>query len=64
MLSGCVVYMGKVQYFTALGGFRVLKKTLESPYTTKVNYRDRTTRGTTRAEDNPSMPQRIITVQL
>ena len=26
----------------------MLKKTLESPYTTKVNYRDRTTRGTTR----------------
>ena len=36
-----------VESNTALGGFRVLKKTLESPYTTKVNYRDRTTRGTT-----------------
>ena len=30
-----------------LGGFRLLKKTLEAPYTTKVNYRDPTSRGTT-----------------
>ena len=28
-------------------GFRALKKTLEAPYTTKVNNRDRTSRGTT-----------------
>ena len=35
----------RVQY--GPGCFRVLKKTLESPYTTKVNYRIRTTRGTT-----------------
>ena len=28
-------------------GFRALKKTLEAPYTTKVNNRERTTRGTT-----------------
>ena len=33
---------------TGLGGFRVLKKTLEAPYTTKLNYRDWTRRGTTR----------------
>ena len=32
---------------TRLGGFRALKKTTEAPYTTKVNYRGRTTRGTT-----------------
>lgn len=38
-----------VESSTALGGFRVLKKTSEAPYTTKVNYRDRTSRGTTRA---------------
>ena len=36
-----------VESSTALGGFRVLKKTLEAPYTTKVNYRDPTSRGTT-----------------
>ena len=36
-----------VESSTALGGFRVLKKTSEAPYTTKVNYRVRTTRGTT-----------------
>ena len=29
-------------------GFRALKKTLEALYTTKVNNRDRTSRGTTR----------------
>ena len=34
-----------------LVGFRVLKKTLESPYTTKLNYRGRTTRGTTQIYD-------------
>ena len=28
-------------------GFRALKKALEAPYTTKVNNRDRTSRGTT-----------------
>ena len=28
-------------------GFRALKKALEAPYTTKVNNRERTTRGTT-----------------
>ena len=35
---------------TCLGGFRALKKTTEAPYsyTTKVNYRDHTSRGTTR----------------
>ena len=32
----------------ALGGFKVLKKTSEAPYTTKKrNYRDHTSRGTT-----------------
>ena len=36
-----------VESSTALGGFRVLKKTQEAPYTTKLNYRIRTTRGTT-----------------
>ena len=30
-----------------MGGFRALKKTLEALYTTKVNNRDRTSRGTT-----------------
>ena len=29
------------------GGFRALKKTTEAPYTTKVNYREHTSRGTT-----------------
>ena len=32
-------------------GFRALKKTLEAPYTTKVNNRVRTSRGTTRSRD-------------
>ena len=32
---------------TRLGGFRALKKTTEAPYTTKVNYREHTSRGTT-----------------
>ena len=32
---------------TRLGGFRALKKTTEAPYTTKVNYRMCTSRGTT-----------------
>ena len=36
-----------VESSTSLGGFRVLKKTLEAPYTTKVNYRELTSRGTT-----------------
>ena len=36
-----------VESSTALGGFRVLKKTSEAPYTTKVNYRELTSRGTT-----------------
>ena len=47
VLSGCVVYMG-VESSTRLGGFRALKKTPEAPYTTKVNYRKPTSRGTTR----------------
>jgi hypothetical protein len=33
---------------TRLGGFRALKKTQEAPYTTKVNYREAASRGTTR----------------
>ena len=37
-----------VESSTRLGGFRALKKTTEAPYTTKVNYRDHTSRGTTR----------------
>ena len=36
-----------VESSKALGGFRVLKKTSEAPYTTKLNYRIRTTRGRT-----------------
>ena len=32
---------------TRLGGFRALRKTTEAPYTTKVNYREPTSRGTT-----------------
>ena len=40
-----------VESSTALGGFRVLKKTSEAPYTTKVNYRVRTSRGTTQEEN-------------
>ena len=47
VLSGCVVYMG-VESSTRLGGFRALKKTPEASYTTKVNYRKPTSRGTTR----------------
>ena len=42
------VWSISVESSTALGGFRVLKKTSEAPYTTKVNYRDHTSRGTTR----------------
>ena len=38
---------GGVESITSLGGFRALKKTPEAPYTTKVNYRDHTSRGTT-----------------
>ena len=44
-----------VESSTALGGFRVLKKTSEAPYTTKVNYREHTSRGPT-----PPGPQRHI----
>ena len=50
VLYGCVVQMGGVQYaapHAPLGGFRALKKTPEAPYTTKVNYRKCTSRGTT-----------------
>ena len=36
-----------VESSTRLGGFKALKKTTEAPYTTKVNYRDPTSRGTT-----------------
>jgi hypothetical protein len=39
-----------VESSTGLGGFRALKKTPEAPYTTKVNYRDHTSRGTTQDE--------------
>ena len=39
VLSGGVVYMGTLESSTALGGFRVLKRTPEAPYTTKVNSR-------------------------
>ena len=46
MLSGAV-WSRWVESSTALGGFRVLKKTLEAPYATKVNCRDWTSRGTT-----------------
>jgi hypothetical protein len=35
-----------VESSTRLGGFRALKKTTEAPYTTKVNYREHTSRGT------------------
>ena len=42
-----------VESSTALGGFRVLKKTSEAPYTTKLNYRDRTSRGSTRGSPPP-----------
>jgi hypothetical protein len=37
-----------VESSTRLGGFRALKKTTEAPYTTKVNNREHTSRGTTR----------------
>ena len=37
-----------VESSTRLGGFRSLKKTPEASYTTKVNYRKPTSRGTTR----------------
>ena len=44
----CVaVWTRWVESSTRLDGFRALKKTLEAPYTTKVNYRGRTSRGTT-----------------
>ena len=46
----CVaVWYRWVESSTRLGGFRALKKTPEAPYTTKVNYRGPTSRGTTSA---------------
>ena len=39
-----------VESSTRLGGFTALKKTPEAPYTTKVNYREHTSRGTTRTQ--------------
>ena len=36
-----------VESSTRLGGFKALKKTTEAPYTTKVNYRELASRGTT-----------------
>ena len=53
-----------VESSTALGGFRVLKKTSEAPYTTKVNYRGRTSRGTTQRHhlcQDPSPPHSTCT---
>ena len=41
---------------TRLGGFRALKKTTEAPYTTKVNYRGRTTREEQPAHADPPRP--------
>ena len=35
----CAVWSRWVEFSTALGGFTVLKKTPEAPYTTKVNNR-------------------------
>ena len=44
----CVAVWSRwLESVTRLRGFRALKKTLEAPYTTKVNNRDRTSRGTT-----------------
>ena len=48
VLSGCVSRWVESSSSTRLGGFRALKKTTEAPYTTKVNNRGRTSRGTTR----------------
>jgi hypothetical protein len=41
-----------VESITRLGGFRALKKTTEAPYTTKVNNREHTSRGTTLLKEN------------
>ena len=50
----CVAVWSRwVESSTRLGGFKALKKTPEAPYTTKVNYRDPTSRGTTRRHSTP-----------
>ena len=50
---------------TRLDGFRALKKTLEAPYTTKVNYRGRTSRGTTLFDIDTARPRgTMVYVQL
>ena len=41
-----------VESSTRLGGFRALKKTPKAPYTTKVNNRDHTSRGTTLSQSH------------
>ena len=47
--QGCLAVWSRwVESSTRLGGFRALKKTTEAPYTTKMNYRSPTSRGTTR----------------
>ena len=44
----CLAVLSRwVESSTRPGGFRALKKTTEAPDTTKVNYRDHTSRGTT-----------------
>jgi hypothetical protein len=59
----CPIQLDRVQLVTArypsrwlesstrLDGFRALKKTPEAPYTTKVNYREHTSRGPTLGSD-------------
>ena len=50
----CLAVLSRwVESSTRLGGFRALKKTTEAPYTTKVNNRGSTSRGTTQSAVDP-----------
>jgi len=53
----------KVESSTRLGGFGALKKTTDAPYTIKVNYRVRTSRGTTHGWLAPMPKQRPCKLQ-
>jgi len=44
---GLAVWSRWLESSTRLGGFRALKQTTEAPYTTTVNNRSPTSRGTT-----------------
>ena len=55
---------GGVQYAPTVGGFRALKKTTEAPYTTKVNYRSPTSRGTTLPHVRPHLLRESVQMQI